>query len=197
MGRVWDCKSSPGASSGAAGSRPDLGCVACLDSWCPSAGSCLGARSDSLAGPGLAPDPTRGQLRLGALVLLPESCAAVLQAAAWWRCGSTGRGRCVCRRLGARLPGNPRRLAVPGLWGAAPPPSPPASFPGSTKPLLSAQGLPTDYPLGKKLGSLALFSLLGLAMQRTLATDFILLKPSFFLVFICLCACTTFLRSHQ
>lgn len=94
---------------------------------------------------------------------------------------------------------HPRRLALPGVWGRAPPPSPPANFPGSTKPLLRAQGLPADYPRWKKLGSSA-FSLLGLAIQRILPTDFILLKPCFFLfflVFICLFDCTTFLPSYQ
>lgn len=49
-GWVWGCKNNPRASSGVARSRPALGWVARLDSWCPSAGSCLRAWSDSLAG---------------------------------------------------------------------------------------------------------------------------------------------------
>lgn len=75
-------KAAPRASSRAAGSWPAPGCVVRLDSWCPSAGSCLRAWSDSLAGPDLAPDPPPEPVGLGGLDLFPGPRAAVLWVAA-------------------------------------------------------------------------------------------------------------------
>lgn len=94
------------------------------------------------------------------------------------------------------LPSYSWRLALPGLWGAAPGPV----F-LEHKAAAQSPAPPHLLPQMEEAWVFVIFSsLFGLAIQRILATDFILLKTCCFLSFsvlICLFACTTFLQSYQ
>lgn len=91
-----------------------------------------------------------------------------------------GAGGACARSRWRILPGYSWRLALPGLWGAAPGPVFLEHRAAAQSPVP-----PHFLPQMKDAWAFVIFSsLLGLAVQRSLAMDFILLKTCCFLSFL-------------